>query len=75
MKSNWEFVLDLVNRHTVISELRGGYPWMSVTGDVLDVHHPEGGDEGNGYDPRLHFNNKYFIETYVSLYQQINKAK
>jgi len=72
-KDNWNLVTDLVSRNSLVTDLRGGSAWLTINKDLVEIHHSEGGFIHNDYNPEIHYDNGYFIDTYLHLYRQINK--
>jgi hypothetical protein len=71
-KDNWSLVEDLVKRNVEVTTWRGGAPWLAITGSILEIHQ---GDEGfvvPDYDPRIHNDNYYFLDTYRKLFNEIH---
>ena len=69
-KDNWNLVLDLVNRNKEVTEWRNGAPWITCRNDLVEVHHSEGGSQDPDFDPKKHYDNGYFLDTYLNLYRQ-----
>jgi hypothetical protein len=70
-KSNWELVKDLEQLNKSTTEKRGGAPWLKVNNDILEVFHSEGNYKNEKFNPEVNYNNGYFINNYVHLYNQI----
>jgi hypothetical protein len=72
-KDNWAMVEDLVKRNTEVSAWRGGAPWLTISSNVLEVHHSDGGFYHPEFNPLSDVDNYYFINTYINLFWQLNK--
>jgi hypothetical protein len=70
-KPNWELAEDLVKRNKEVTAQRGGAAWLSISGDVLEIHHRQGAMVEEVFDYQTQADNYYFIDTYVSLFGQI----
>ncbi len=70
-KDNWNLVVDLIEVNKKTTDRRGGSAWISIHNDVLNVNHSEGGFKDPDFNPKLNFQNGYFINTYIELFRQI----
>ena len=70
-KRNWELVGDLVKRNAEVSVWRKGTAWLTITTDILEVHHAEGALFWESYEPLIDNDNFYFIDTYIKLHNQV----
>ncbi len=65
----------MVAENAGVASRRGGSPWMSLRGNLLEVHHTEGSARfSEDYHPGSDVDNSYFLSTYLSLYQQSKSA-
>jgi hypothetical protein len=71
-KSNWELIKDLEQLNKSTTDKRGGAPWLKVNSDMLEVFHSEGNYKDEKFNPEVNYNNGYFINNYVHLYNQIS---
>ncbi len=74
-KDNWSLIVDLIEKNKEVTDWRGGSPWMTIQNNLVEVHHADGGFVNPDYDPNSYYTNGYFIDTYLSLYRQINAPK
>ena len=74
-KDNWNLMIDLIEKNKEVTDWRGGSPWMTIQKNIVEVHHADGGFVNPDYDPNSYYTNGYFIDTYLSLYRQINAPK
>ncbi len=74
-KDNWSLIIDLIEKNIEVTNWRGGSPWMTHNNNLIEVHHSEGGFMNPAFDPVSSNTNGYFIDTYLSLYRQINTSK
>jgi hypothetical protein len=70
-KNNWNLIEDLVKRNKDVSAWRGGVAWVSISNDILEIHHGEGSNFYVEYDPIIRNDNFYFFDTYTRLHKQI----
>ncbi|MFD2514217.1 hypothetical protein ACFSRY_10090 [Pontibacter locisalis] len=70
--SNWELVVGLTRRNEEVSLKRGSAPWIQQNAAGIEVNHFEGASFSRNYDPTLHNDNYYFLNTYVSLFKQLD---
>ena len=70
MDNPWEIALKLVEINQVISKKRKTYPWITEESGVLRVHLRDGANECKKFEEVA--NNRYFLDTYVSLFKQLN---
>ena len=65
----------LLAENEAVAKRRGGSPWMSLRDNLLEVHHQEGSARYNGdYQTGVHWDNSYFLGTYVGLFKQATEA-
>ncbi len=69
---NWELVQGLAQRNEKVCAGRGSAPWIKVTPSGIEMNHFEGAFFRPDYEPALHWDNSYFIHTYISLHNQLN---
>ncbi len=70
--SNWELAEGLTRRNEEVSLRRSSAPWLQQTAAGIEVNHFEGASFSRNYNPALQNDNHYFLNTYVSLYKQLN---
>ena len=73
-KNNWNLIEDLAIRNKEETEKRDGGPWITITKDIIDVHHADGGFPNPDFDPNRNYSNAYFIDTYFKLYRQATSS-
>jgi hypothetical protein len=71
---NWELVGFLAARNKTVTGWRGGAPWMSINNDLVEVHQNDLGMLDVEFDPAVHVENWYFIDTYFTLYKQLHQV-
>lgn len=65
----------MVAENAIVAAKRGGSPWMSLRGNLLEVHHTEGSARFNEeYQSGIDVDNSYFLSTYLNLYNQAKAA-
>ena len=61
----------MLAENDAVAQRRGGSPWMSLRGNLLEVHHMEGNARyKDDYQQGVDSDNPYFLGTYTSLFQQ-----
>lgn len=71
-RDNLEVVQGLAEINAGVCARRGSEPWLRKRGGMLDVNHFEGAFSNSGYDPSVHHDYTYFINTWFHLYKQLN---
>jgi hypothetical protein len=69
--SNWDLVHGLVHRNEKVCNNRGSAPWIKVTPTGIDMNYFEGAFFRKDYNPSLHNDNTYFLNTYINLHNQL----
>jgi hypothetical protein len=71
-KDNWSLIEDLAKRNLEVTKWRGGAPWITINGSIVEVNEGDGGFVFPEYDPQKHNDNYYFLDTYRNLFKQIH---
>lgn len=71
--NNWNLTQVLTKRNSEVTNWRGGASWLDINKDLLEVRHADGAMKIADYDPAKHHENEYFIPTFISLYQQLQR--
>ncbi|HEX5152347.1 MAG TPA: hypothetical protein VFW07_12925 [Parafilimonas sp.] len=71
-KDNWSLIEDLVKRNLEVTKWRGGAPWLTISGSIVEVHEGDGGFVFPDYNPQMDNDNYYFLDTYRNLFKQIH---
>ncbi len=70
-KNNWALIEDISKRNKEVSAWRKGTAWITVSNDMLEVHHNEGAGFWENYNPQTNYDNPYFLNTYLGLHRQL----
>ncbi len=70
-KENYDKALAVINRNKTISENRKNVPWIKEENGNVITCYSDGARKIKEFDKELHFENNYFLPTYISLYKQI----
>ncbi len=68
---NYDMALAVINRNKAISENRKNVPWIKEENGNVVICYSDGARKITEFDKELHFENNYFLPTYISLYKQI----
>ncbi len=70
--SNLKRVEGLVDRNESVAAQRQSAPWLNYSKDHLEVNHHEGDFLDRSYSPEEDSDFNYFLDSYFSLYNQLN---
>lgn len=69
---NYDLVVGLVKRNEFVCTNRNSAAWMQLTDKGIEVNHFDGGFINENYEPAIHNDFSYFLDSFFSLYKQLN---